>query len=83
MFLSDIAAPLLARRGLDGVSRTDVPQLRARLCGGGDAPVPGVGTAGARLKELDYLSTMASTSRADKIRYSSPEYLTSVPPYLL
>src|SRR4029077_3955028 len=31
----------------------------------------------------DYLSTTASTSRADRIRYSSPLYLISVPPYLL
>src|SRR5450631_2587367 len=30
-----------------------------------------------------YLSTMASTSRAESTRYSSPEYFTSVPPYLL
>src|ERR1700683_1049807 len=30
-----------------------------------------------------YLSMMASTSRAESTRYSSPEYFTSVPPYLL
>ena len=30
-----------------------------------------------------YLLTTASTSRADRIRYSSPLYLISVPPYLL
>src|SRR5664280_3322652 len=30
-----------------------------------------------------YFSMIASTSRADRIRYSSPAYLTSVPPYLL
>ena len=31
----------------------------------------------------DHFSMMASTSRAERIRYSSPEYFTSVPPYLL
>src|SRR5580658_842214 len=30
-----------------------------------------------------YFSITASTSRAESTRYSSPEYLTSVPPYLL
>src|SRR5215469_18014040 len=30
-----------------------------------------------------YLSTIASTSRAESTRYSSPWYFTSVPPYLL
>ena len=30
-----------------------------------------------------YFSTTASTSRAERTRYSSPLYLTSVPPYLL
>ena len=30
-----------------------------------------------------YFSMMARTSRADRTRYSSPPYLTSVPPYLL
>src|SRR5215469_10192393 len=30
-----------------------------------------------------YFSMTASTSRAESTRYSSPEYLTSVPPYLL
>src|SRR5580693_681532 len=31
----------------------------------------------------NYFSMTASTSRAESTRYSSPEYLTSVPPYLL
>src|SRR5215468_3381984 len=31
----------------------------------------------------DYFWTMASTSRAESTRYSSPWYFTSVPPYLL
>src|SRR5882757_7279687 len=30
-----------------------------------------------------YFSMMASTSRAESTRYSSPWYFTSVPPYLL
>ena len=30
----------------------------------------------------DYFLMTASTSRADRIRYSSPSTLTSVPPYL-
>ena len=32
---------------------------------------------------VTYFSMMASTSRAESTRYSSPEYFTSVPPYLL
>ena len=31
----------------------------------------------------DHFSMMARTSRAERMRYSSPEYFTSVPPYLL
>ena len=41
---------------------------------------------GAQLKASavgDYFSTIASTSRAERTRYSSPLYFTSVPPYLL
>lgn len=30
-----------------------------------------------------HLTTTARMSRAERMRYSSPEYLTSVPPYLL
>src|SRR6266566_238174 len=33
--------------------------------------------------DLRYFSMIARTSRAESTRYSSPEYLTSVPPYLL
>src|SRR5262249_6351015 len=33
--------------------------------------------------DTNYLSMMASTSRAESTRYSSPAYFTSVPPYLL
>ena len=33
--------------------------------------------------QRSYFSTMASTSRAERSRYSSPLYFTSVPPYLL
>ena len=40
------------------------------------------GITGA-VKLVGYLLTMASTSRADRIRYSSLLYLISVPPYLL
>ena len=56
-----------------------------------DAPGPGSGAgadvvrrlaswSGARVAQL---SMTASTSRAERMRYSSPLYLTSVPPYLL
>lgn len=38
------------------------------------------GVAGAL--PSDHLLTLARTSRADRIRYSSPPYFTSVPPYL-
>ncbi len=34
-------------------------------------------------RSVDHFDTTASTSRAERIRYSSPAYLTSVPPYLL
>src|SRR6201996_3640051 len=34
-------------------------------------------------RHLCYFSMIASTSRAESTRYSSPEYFTSVPPYLL
>src|ERR1700749_1308966 len=37
----------------------------------------------ARARSSYYLSMTASTSRAESTRYSSPEYFTSVPPYLL
>src|SRR4051812_50157409 len=33
--------------------------------------------------EVNYFSTIARTSRAERTRYSSPLYFTSVPPYLL
>lgn len=64
-------------------------QLRSacRQIRDGDAPGPGRnGFAGAWPMcsgAGNYLSTTASTSRAERMRYSSPEYLTSVPPYLL
>jgi len=31
---------------------------------------------------VSYFSTIARTSRAERIKYSSPLYLISVPPYL-
>jgi len=53
------------------------------------APGPDVRTAGAghvcadgSANDVCHLLTMASTSRAERMRYSSPLYLTSVPPYL-
>src|SRR4051812_2709830 len=36
-----------------------------------------------RRSEMNYFSMIASTSRAERTRYSSPLYFTSVPPYLL
>src|SRR3989440_12177329 len=42
---------------------------------------PAAEAPGARAH--DYFSMTASTSRAESTRNSSPEYLTSVPPYLL
>ena len=52
------------------------------------APGPGARVAGAVQCWCSgcvrsYFSTTASTSRAERMRYSSPSYLTSVPPYLL
>src|SRR6478736_5763162 len=43
------------------------------------------GARGAEQKQtwVNYFSTIASTSRAERTRYSSPLYFTSVPPYLL
>ena len=45
---------------------------------------PGSGTGVDAVVKLVRLGqpTTASTSRAERIRYSLPEYLTSVPPYL-
>ncbi len=52
------------------------PLTAAGACGTFSAAVFGFpATAGC------HLVTLASTSRADRIRYSWPEYLTSVPPY--
>src|SRR5215469_13535345 len=42
-----------------------------------------VGHAAGGAHGVAYFSMMASTSRAESTRYSSPEYFTSVPPYLL
>ncbi len=47
---------------------------------------PGKGPRGAAQSlwlGMTYFSTIASTSRAERTRYSSPLYFTSVPPYLL
>src|SRR6202043_2321205 len=50
-------------------------RVQGRPAGGGPWPAPPD-------REL-YFSMTASTSRAESTRYSSPEYFTSVPPYLL
>src|SRR5215813_1470514 len=49
---------------------------------GGGHEAPGAGL-GPRRQPACYFSVVASTSRAESTRYSSPPYLTSVPPYLL
>ena len=64
------------RRGT--APRPDRPRVRAagaRKCRSSPA------TGDDRLTGRSYLATLASTSRADRSRYSLPLYLTSVPPY--
>lgn len=49
-------------------------------------PLPasaGRGFRGSAALTRRHLTTTARMSRAERIRYSSPEYFTSVPPYLL
>src|SRR5690625_3672109 len=41
------------------------------------------GSGPFEVNSANYFSTIARMSRAERIRNSSPEYLTSVPPYLL
>ena len=53
--------------------------------GGGNRRRPGhpeCGRPGRRGPAVAYLTTLASTSRAERISSSSPPYFTSVPPYL-
>ena len=56
------------------------PWVNARRPGNHPHDSAGIVRGGTR---VDYLETTASTSRAERIRYSSPLYLISVPPYLL
>ena len=62
---------LLAHRRLSSYDTHAAPEITRAY----------TGIAGA--EHGAYLLTTASTSRADRIRYSSPLYLISVPPYLL
>ena len=45
------------------------------------APTHGTGASGTALSWSGHFSMTARTSRAESTRYSSPAYLTSVPPY--
>ena len=77
MFLRELAAPvgdgaLSRRRVEDGCPAAAGLAVRC----GERRPGARGRTAGACLERVAYLSTIASTSRADKIRYSSPEYFT-------
>src|SRR3712207_1512813 len=69
----------------------DRPGTRSVRVAGADARRwngPAAGAHGARsvpwgaAGPFSYFSTTASRSRAESTRYSSPAYLTSVPPYL-
>src|SRR5580693_466193 len=68
----DLPQPTVGSGAYLDLVAADAP--RAARCGG-----PPGGTHG----RWNYFSMIASTSRAESTRYSSPEYLTSVPPYLL
>ena len=58
-----------------------VVSVLANACRPGNHPLKRGDLRGGT--RVAYLLTTASTSRADRIRYSSPLYLISVPPYLL
>ena len=56
----------------------------AAPCSGGREPTtPRLRVSAAGACRYGYFSMTARTSRAERTRYSSPAYLTSVPPYLL
>src|SRR4051794_34316806 len=88
-----LAMPDLSIGGGSGGSevpgKDDRPGTRDRVARGGgqcwwigplQGPAVSGRTVGGRCGEV-YFSTTASRSRAESTRYSSPAYLTSVPPY--
>src|SRR6202034_1606479 len=60
----------------------DLPQPTGWISEQATGPRPLVGDQ-RPARRWNYFSMTASTSRAESTRYSSPEYFTSVPPYLL
>src|SRR5690606_14691044 len=65
--------PLFGCQESDGAAGRDEQRRPGPVRRGWDRGAAAIG--------LTYLETLASTSRADRIRYSCPLYFTSVPPY--
>ena len=68
----------------DELIATTAPAIaRSMVAEGVDAALQGLAGRVVELQSLRHQATTAKTSRALRMRYSSPWCLTSVPPYLL
>ena len=65
--------------GVSDGARLGLRQKRAQLAAHRSGPI---NQTDHKKEENPYFSTIARMSRAERIKYSSPLYFTSVPPYL-